>query len=493
MLLQKLLELTKNLKKSKIKPKGLLNVFADTETSYINNTQILIADPHKRERYADMLGYYITEVENGFSKNNDDFKYFTGKDCIEKFLIEMFKLVFSGNTTKVWWYNLDYDWKYINYILSLAGITNKNNQGFEVETLRNENVLYQVKITYRQKSSRKKYKKVYLRDENGKYLLNEKGNKIYKKEEILDENGNVVYEENVYSLIFNDAMKLFAGGVDALGDAIGFKKLEFEYNNVRDYNYVYSEEEIEYLKRDCYIVKETFVQSTLINQLCNVSNKFTIGGCAFSKYVNEFLPTHINGKDFRDKNGKVKFESIFPNYLTCKDSIPSRDSQGELTNKYYTLDYIFSVIYDGYFGGLSQCNPINQGKIIINENSEFKDWLLSQATIKGREIILTPKREITIDINSLYPFIMYIAKIPYGMPSIIEYPTEEQLKEIIKGKKFVLVEIDNIYGDLKQNKMPIIPKNRNNKLNTNCNYEQTLYGKSLIRNYTIFRRIIQHR
>ena len=52
--------------------------------------------------------------------------------------------------------------------------------------------------------------------------------------------------------------------------------------------------------------------------------------------------------------------------------------------------------------------------------------------------------------------------------------------------------IDNIYGDLKQNKMPIIPKNRNNKLNTNCNYEQTLYGKSLIRNYEEFLLDKQH-
>ena len=92
MLLNKLLELTKKLKKSKIKPKGVLNVFADTETSYINSNQILIADPHKRERYVDMIGYYITEVDsNGYSKNNDDFKYFTGKDCIIKFIIEMRK------------------------------------------------------------------------------------------------------------------------------------------------------------------------------------------------------------------------------------------------------------------------------------------------------------------------------------------------------------------------------------------------------------------
>ena len=144
-----------------------------------------------------------------------------------------------------------------------------------------------------------------------------------------------------------------------------------------------------------------------------------------------------------------------------------------------------------YYGGMTMVNPLYKGKILVNENYSSKDNLIDYCKNNNREYKITHGREIILDVNSLYPFIMNSANLPYGTPIIVENPSMSILDKHYKTN-FIFLEIKNIYGHLKDNKLPLIPKNKKDKLGAETLYKTELYGDSLGTNRDEWKLINEH-
>ena len=80
---------------------------------------------------------------------------------------------------------------------------------------------------------------------------------------------------------------------------------------------------------------------------------------------------------------------------------------------------------------------------------------------------------------------MYTAKIPFSRPKIISYPDEKFIKSNLKDK-VIFCKIVDVYGDIKKNKLPIIPKSRFLKQGTNELYFKHIDGGIFYVNYDEF-------
>ena len=95
------------------------------------------------------------------------------------------------------------------------------------------------------------------------------------------------------------------------------------------------------------------------------------------------------------------------------------------------------------------------------------------------------------NVNSLYPYIMDVAPLPYGEPIIIDYPSLKQLEKTFPNN-FIFLDIQNIYGKLKDRKLPTIPKNKRDKLGAETLYKNILLGDSLGVNIDEWKLINRH-
>ena len=434
---------------------------ADCETSYINEEQLSLPID-ERKRYAD--GIYIRNINEseGILFNN-------GKNTMKDFINYITGIAKDYNKThniKIGFHNLQYDWSYICYYLNINGYFNeKSLHSYSYDEINDGNVLYATTLYYSYRS---------------------KGNK----------NGKTDYRN--YTIQFFDTLKLFPSSVEKLGKAIGLAKgKDFDYEKVRGYDYRYTTEEIEYIKTDVNIVTEYYNQSPDY-----MKQKITLASNALSLYKNNFIPKHFTDNQGNEidlekyEEVKTRFNVLFPNKFLNHDTgiiYQGLNSDGSLGKrigkiKFEECNNVFSKYY---YGGMTMANPIYKTKLLINENYINKDKLIKYCKENLREYVITHGLEQILDVNSLYPYIMDTANLPYGLPLVVDYPSWKVLENHYKTN-FIFLEIRNIYGHLKNNKLPIIPKNKMDKLGAETLYKTELYGDSLGTNRDEWKLIKEH-
>ena len=151
-------------------------------------------------------------------------------------------------------------------------------------------------------------------------------------------------------IILRDSLKKLNFPVADIAQAydLPYQKLEIDYHAKRDFNYILTQKEVDYLKSDVVIVS-----LALDKQFGEGLNELTQGSDALHQYK------EIMGDEFR---------RLFP---------------------VLSLD-VDSYIRQFYRGGYTYTNPIHQGEIVHDGFS--------------------------IDVNSLYPSVMYDKPMPYGYP-----------------------------------------------------------------------------
>ena len=263
-----------------------------------------------------------------------------------------------------------------------------------------ESFLELLQTMYFYRDNKLKKKKIYKRlgfihnlqwdVEFFKYKLDELGYKYYSKllfddgtvkDEKLDcncfnivENNGVVYSFTIQIKIdkkhfaiyqFNDSLKLIPQSLDSIARNVikipeMFYKLkdDFNYKEVRGYDYIPKGIDLCYIYNDTYILKEFIKQYYIANDF----KGYTASSIAFNNLLNYLYPD-------TDK----KYELFEINYPKIQDEIAKE------------------IIAKSYSGGFTYANP----------------------TLKGKTII---KNGHSIDINSSYPARMKYCKLPYGTP-----------------------------------------------------------------------------
>ena len=223
-----------------------------------------------------------------------------------------------------------------------------------------------------------------------------------------------------------------------------------------------------------------------------INLKSTIASNAFASYVSEFMPKVItNGLDNTvDMSGyKDRFKFLFPNEFTFRTDTGYKHTTytrlGTIKGKFVSeidMVQVNDYISNHYYGGITQVNPKYRGKLIIYEGRKDKEELIAKCKKYNREYIIVKGKERILDVNSLYPYSMVANKLPYGVPTVIEYPSYKELYNM-KDTHAIFLEIENIYGKCKKGKLPIIPKNKFQRMNSTNVYYETLdnvrYGTTL--------------
>lgn len=435
---------------------------ADFETSLINEEQKELKI-NEQEVYVFAASIMNTE--------NLEYKLFAnGKDTLKNFIEYITELSKEDKELIIGFHNLKYDWSYISYYLNVNGYYDKKElNSYSIDEVNDGIALYGAKIYYSYYNSG--FEKTKYRDENGKIKTGD-----YK----LDKDGNRIRKFKSYTINFIDTYKLFPMSVEKMGKAIGYPKgKDFDYEKVRGYDYKLTEEEKQYCYGDVYITTTYYNKAPDYMKVRFTGNKkqikgITLASNALAYYKENCFPmTFINDEGKQEKFNK--FEDLFPNEYQYKNACTF--SRGKPSGK-ITMKDCNNYFKEYYFGGVTMVNPLYKGVMFINENFKLKKELVNVLSKEKRDYIITKARECIIDVNSLYPFIMRYGKLPYGTPLVIDYPSLEELNKISKNK-CVFLEIENITGVLREEKLPIIPKNKCDKLGSSMLYKTILHGDSL--------------
>lgn len=212
----------------------------------------------------------------------------------------------------------------------------------------------------------------------------------------------IVYKNRHNKIItFIDSLKLFPFSVDKLAKDFNLpiSKGSIDYNMERPEGYIPTDKEIEYCQTDTQIVADC-----LYTFLSEGHKKITLSSCAFSEYK-QIIGTSRYNNWFGWWRGKAPLE----------------------------LD---REIRRSYRGGFCQCN-----EKFINTTIKQPVWYN--------------------DVNSLYPYVMRTAYLPYGQP--VEF--EGEYKQSVEYPYYIQkIKIDM---QLKKDGIPCILNKSNG---VNCNY-----------------------
>lgn len=176
---------------------------------------------------------------------------------------------------------------------------------------------------------------------------------------------NVKFKYNNIQIELRDSLKLLPFTLKQCGKAFQttHQKLEMEYTGYRYSGCYISPEEMEYIKNDVYVLKES-----LEFMFSQGHKKLTIGSCCMSEFKKEY--------------GKDRFTELFPDLTKI-----------EITEQIYGAKNADEYIRKSYHGGWCYVVP-------EKTNKEFKTG-------------------VTADVNSLYPSMMHSESgnaYPVGKP-----------------------------------------------------------------------------
>lgn len=239
---------------------------------------------------------------------------------------------------------------------------------------------------------------------------------------IRDINNNVyqylIYIDDNLIIELRDSYKLIPLSVDNLPNSRGIEKLkDFDYNKIRNEKSIdeFSDNEILYIKHDVRKVKD------IIKYLFyEIGDYLTIGSSSYATW-----------KKMYTEKDKYKYIKFFPQI--------EDDVNKELRNAY------------------------NGGLVILNE--EFKGKIINHDTI-------------VFDVNSLYPYVMRVKNMPYGLPQKIN---NENYFNLLKKKGYNLfvycVEINKI--SIKNGFHPFISVNKNYYLTKRTYFDSVIKNQLL--------------
>lgn len=220
------------------------------------------------------------------------------------------------------------------------------------------------------------------------------------------------------TILFDNSINLLPFSVDAIAKNFrlidkGVKKLSIDYDyaedgSIRQEGHTASQNESDYIRADVKI--PAMGLNALFNEIGVSDNPLTIGQLAYRKY-----------KDiFKREFGGERFQYVFPSGLP----------QDELIRK-------------AYKGGYTYCNHELQNKVIDDYG-------------------------LVLDVNSLYPSVMYYEQLPYGKPFVYE-GDYNFLQDEIRESYPLYIQCIQCSFKLKEGKMPTI------QLKGNFNYQDTEY------------------
>lgn len=179
--------------------------------------------------------------------------------------------------------------------------------------------------------------------------------------------------KNAKKLTIRDSLKILNLPVSQLARAydLSFGKGELDYNKYRGVNHVITDEEKDYIERDCKVVAKCL--------------KIT-----FDNGFRKMTSSSNAMESFKEIMGKKYFKYHYPILDMPHSKSKVYGDNGELVEKVVTVD---DFIRESYKGGYTYVNPKMQNKVIN-------------------------KRGRTYDVTSLYPWAMRDEThlFPYGMP-----------------------------------------------------------------------------
>ena len=402
-----------------LKTKLVLYIMADFETSDI---------PEGNGVYAWLTGFKVCGLMNTEDKKfidssylglSKDLKYFYGKKALKQWLesvMEISKICNENNIeVVVFFHNARFDFSYIEYFL-LKDCGKYNNKA---------NTYYMNDVVI---------------DENKTFYSCRINNKIRVR------NGNGQRKQKTISFTVRDLYKILPSSLADIGDSVGLPKgKDFDYDMVRPYNYIPTKKELEeYFFTDINIMDIAYKQLPTF-----FYGKYTIGSIVKRYFLENHL-ININKSDFNQKD-------FFPSKGEVVE-YSYHNNKKEPFGKSDIKDVYKHLLY-GYKGGMTIANNKYIGKTVYNDKLPLQYIPLNdKLTIKIKADIFH------LDVNSLYPSVMYENRFPIGIPYIIhsDYEVDNTkeleeylIKEFKENNKKIILDLTIIKGEVKKGKAPL--------------------------------------
>lgn len=404
---------------SKLMKDKILFIMADFETSKRPDDNDGV--------YAWLTGFKVCGLMDMISKTwidysnlnlPNDLQYFYGKNALREWLDSLFKVVDicyqNSIGLKVFFHNAKYDFSYILYYVlnQCNGYKNKTgNYYINGCVIDDNNTFYSAKINYKTRSR--------------------KGN-----------NGKI--KDKTLSVTVHDLYKILPSKLADIGKSLGYEKgKDFDYEAIRQYNYIPTSEEIDgYFKRDIEIMCRAYS-----NMPSFFYGKYTIGSIVKNLWLAEYLP----------RLGR-KESDLFPTDGYCNEFVYQNNTLKYITD--IKINDVYRKILQAYKGGMTICNKQYLGKCLYN-NKLPADLI---PRVDGYKI----KDNINhYDVNSLYPSVMENNSFPIGFPMVVngdylKNNTKEfekyLIKEMQENKKKIIIQVVIESGQIIDSKAPLFLK-----------------------------------
>ena len=408
--------------------KLILYVMADFETSQKPNNENGV--------YAWLCGFKICGlmdmntkefIEHEYLGLPKDVVYSYGKHALKDWLNNIFNVAKVCKEYDIevhlFFHNARYDFSYIQYhILKYCGKYDSKNKDYYMSNvvIDDNSTFYSCNISQK--------------------IRTRKGNNGKKK-------------QITNSITIHDLYKILPSRLADIGKSVGYPKgKDFDYEMIRDYNYIPTDEELK-----GYFFGDIEIMCLAYRKL----PKFFYGYYTIGSIVkNYFLDVHLKQLD-KYKHTNKKPSEIKENLFGVKGDINCYVFDKNNVEYAYTKDVnsAMSDIMIGYKGGMTIANNEYIGKTIYNDKLPL--------TLIPKENGIKIKGDIYhYDVNSLYPSQMLLNDFPIGKPiyiSSLDYESNKDfekylINEMNENKKKIIINVRLLNGRVKKDKAPLFLK-----------------------------------
>ena len=314
----------------------------------------------------------------------------------------------------------------------------------------------------------------------GKY--NNKSKEYYLSNVVIDENNtfyscqinlkkriqkNNTRKQVTTNIIVHDLFKILPSRLASIGESVGIEKgKDFDYDIVRPYDYIPSEHELtDYFFNDILIMEKAYKRLPSF-----FYGYYTIGSIVKHYYLNEHLP-----KRFPNKNEDFLTNDIFPNKGEVNEYTYRNNELIAFDRVPY--DNVMKKVLQAYKGGMTICNNEYLGKTVYNDKLPLDLIPVGNNKVKIKENMYH------LDVNSLYPSVMYNNEFPIGLPKIVYSDYEKDntkefekylVNEMNNNNKRIIIQLRIKRGNVKKDKAPLFLKNDLNRELYNVQKDNTI-------------------